>query len=334
MVILAQETSTEYLAMLSGYSPIQMWLGFGLSRLDRTVRTPIPILVTLVDEKPIRGAVVTATIIGPNADLNQTLPLYDDGKHDDGRDGDGVYGNLYTRTYLPGSYVVKAQAEGKSNRGDYFLRHRTGSFYVLPQAVYLYSTELSTAIDYKKLLDGNDLPTTLMPLDAVTYTTSFLPYNLIIIGPETGDSSQWGTPAAVNVIAQSGKPVLGLGEGGYAFFGKLGLDIGYGNGWHGVLTQTYAVDTAHQIWSAPYDIPIPKDHIVTLYKATGEVGINLARPPGNVVLMGREPDDQTHYNLVQQATFYTLWGFQAGPRAMLDTGQKVFVNVAHFQTGW
>jgi len=334
MVILAQETSTEYLAMLSGYSPIQMWLGFGLSRLDRTVRTPIPILVTLVDEKPIRGAVVTATIVGPNADLNQTLPLYDDGKHNDGRDGDGVYGNLYTRTYLPGSYVVKAQAEGKSNSGDYFLRYRTGSFYVLPQAVYLYSTELSTAIDYKSLLDGNDLPTTLMPLDAVTYTTSFLPYNLIIIGPETGDGSQWGTPTAVNVIAQSGKPVLGLGEGGYAFFGKLGLDIGYGNGWHGVLTQTYALDTAHQIWSAPYDIPIPKDHIVTLYKATGEVGINLAKPPGNVVLMGREPDDQTHYNLVQQATFYTLWGFQAGPRAMLDTGKKVFVNVAHFQTGW
>jgi hypothetical protein len=298
------------------------------------VRAPIPILVTLADYKVIPGAVVTATIKGPNKETDQTLPLYDDGKHQDGSKDDGVYGNLYTRTFYPGSYVVKAQAEGKDNKGEAFQRYRTGSFYVMPQVAYVYSNDLNTASQYKKLLDSEGLATTLVPVDAISPTTSFSPYSMIVIGPETGDLSQWGTPVAVSVIAQSYKPVLGLGEGGYAFFGKLGLDIGYGKGWHGDITQTLVMSASHPIWNSPHDIPLPRDRVVTVYNKTAHVGINLEQPPTDVVLHGREPDDKTHYNLVQQATRFLLWGFQASPSAMTDVGRNLFANVAHFQAGW
>jgi len=47
---------------------------------------------------------------------------------------------------------------------------------------------------------------------------------------ETGNLDDWGTTTALLHLARTGKPVLGLGEGGYAFFGKRGLRIGYPGG--------------------------------------------------------------------------------------------------------
>jgi hypothetical protein len=57
------------------------------------------------------------------------------------------------------------------------------------------------------------------------------------------------------------------------------------------------------------------------------------RPPLDMRLIGREPADQTHYNLLQQTTRYLLWGFQAGPRAMTGDGRHLFINVARDLAG-
>jgi hypothetical protein len=157
-------------------------------------------------------------------------------------------------------------------------------------------------------------------------------YSLIVIGPDTGDGATWGDSAAVNSIAQSGRPVIGLGEGGYAFFGRLGLAIGYPRGWHGDENRAYVVDTAHPVWSSPYNIPIPRDRIVTVYKRTAHVGIEVVRPTADMVLVGREPGDQRHYDLLQQSRYF-LWGFQAAPPAMTEEGQHLFTNVARYMVG-
>ncbi len=330
--LVTREKQANYLFILSGWSRTTMHLGFGMPPRDRVVGAAIPVLVYLGDTKPILGAEVWAFVQGPNSDLVQSLQLFDDGRHEDGRPGDGVYGNLFTRTYLPGPYFVKATGWGVNHSNESFIRHRTGSFRILPNAAYIWLDDLPTADDYRQLLEASGFHVDLIPLANVP-TTNWSRYSLAVIGPETGEGASWGTPQAVATLAQYPVPILGLGEGGYAFFGELKLAIGYPNAWHGVETRTYAMDTAHQVWNSPYDIPMPRERVVTLYKRTGHEGIQVLRPTSDMTLFGREPADQTHYNLIQQTARYLLWGFDAGPHAMTEDGWHLFVNVARYLAG-
>ena len=195
---------------LSARSPTIMHLAFGLPPAERTVGVDIPILVVLADSKPITGAEVWALVQGPNSDIIQTLQLFDDGAHYDGRADDGVYGNLFTRTYEAGAYMVKASGWGVNNYGEEFVRHRTGGFYVLPRVAYIWLDDLTTANAYRNLLQGNGFVVDFVHLDEVA-GFNFFPYSLIVIGPETGDGSQWGTSGAVGNILRGGR---GLGDGG------------------------------------------------------------------------------------------------------------------------
>ena len=332
VVLLAREKIANYLFILSAWSPTTMHLAFGLPPQERAAGVPLPILVVLADAKRILGAEVWALVQGPDVEVAELLQLFDDGMHEDGRKNDGVYGNLFTQTQMPGAYAVKASAWGKNNSGEDFVRHRSGGFYILPRVAYLWLDDLTTANAYKALLDANGFVVDFVHLDDVA-RFNFYPYGLIVVGPETGDGAEWGTSAAVGNILQWRKPVIGLGEGGYAFFGKAGLAIGYPYGWHGSENRTYVMDTTHQVWHSPYHIPVPRDRVVTVYNRTGHVGINIPKPPTDVTLIGREPADQTHYNLVQQTERYLLWGFQAGPPAMTETGQHLFVNAARDLVG-
>jgi hypothetical protein len=331
--LVAREKTANYLFILSGWSRTTMHLGFGLRARDRIIGAEIPVLVFLADTKPILGAEVHAFIQGPNSDLVAPLQLFDDGAHADGRPDDGVYGNLFTRTYAAGPYFVKATGWGTNNNGNEFVRHRTGSFRILPSAGYIWRSDLPTADDYRQLLENNGFHVELIHVNDVP-TINWSRYSLALIGPDTGSGSEWGTSAALATLRQYQVPILGLGEGGYAFFGKLGLAIGYPNGRSIIENRTYAMDTTHQIWLSPYPIPVsPRSRIVTLYKSTDEVGIYVRQPTADIVLLGREPNDQTHYNLIQQTTRYLLWGFGEGPVEMIEDGWHLFVNVARYLAG-
>ena len=66
---------------------------------------------------------------------------------------------------------------------------------------------------------------------AVSALPDFSGYDLILVASDTGSGTQWSTePGLIAAIRASGLPVAGLGEGGYALFGKLGLEIGAPNG--------------------------------------------------------------------------------------------------------
>ena len=131
-------------------------------------------------------------------------------------------------------------------------------------------------------------------------------------------------------------PILGLGEEGYAFFGKVPLAVGPPNGWHGDERSAYVVDTASDIWRSPYLVPFGRERVVQVYDKNAHVGINVERVPPSMVLIGREPADQTHYTLVEQDVQerrFLLWGFQTGPRAMTGDGRHLFVNVVRRLAG-
>ncbi len=325
----------NYLFILSARSQTSMHLGFGLPPEERTVGAKIPILVVLSDEKPIAGAEVWALVKGPNSDLMQLLQLFDDGRNMDGRAGDGVYGGVFTQALLPGQYVVKATGWGRNNSDQLFVRHRTGGFSVRPRVAYIWLNNLPAAVAYQRLLQAGSYSVDLVPMAEVAKTV-WGSYDLIVIGPETGDGADWGTSAAVGALLQYSTPILGLGEGGYAFFGKAGLAIGYPNGWHGNEAYTYAVDAVNDVWHSPYGIPMGRDRLVRVYGKTAHVGVRVEKPPASILLIGREPADETHYNLVQQdlrERRFLLWGFQAGPPLMTADGRHLFINVARHLAG-
>ncbi len=119
---------------------------------------PVTILVNLNDSRGgIPGLDLVASIrfsvnsrcAGVKNPSNRLI-LYDDGGHEDGLAGDGIYGNVYFRTPCysageedaapdfpgwpfkgqSGAYQVTVTAQGKSNYGDSFARYITRSFQV------------------------------------------------------------------------------------------------------------------------------------------------------------------------------------------------------------
>ncbi len=155
------------------------------------------------------------------------------------------------------------------------------------------------------------------------------PYRTIIIGYDTGDMTSWGDSRLINYLIESQKAIVGIGEGGYAFFGKLSLDIGYPNGGHGSETRSLVLDRSQSIYRTPFAISIPRDDILTLYKESPCVLLNWDRRPLDVLPIGRDPDSQVYYTIAQEQERFLLWGYGAAPRAMIEPCQELFINACH-----
>jgi Mg-chelatase subunit ChlD len=325
--------SSEYLVVLSGHTSLQMWTLFGLIPIDRAVGMMMPINVALADFDAVVGATVSATIKAPLSDFNEQIMLYDDGKHDDGDADDGLYGGHYLLQY-PGSYTVKTVASGQDNNREPFRRYQTRSFYVIPRVAYVYNGESSedaeAAYAFMQLLHQNGFIVELYAAQATPGDTDFSGYELILVSPLSGDSDNWGDPDAYRAVSESGKPILGLGEGGYAYFGQLGLPIGYPNGYHGEENSVFTVNPEEVVWHDPYPIPIAGDQTVMVYTTTQHVGLYLPDPLDNVTYIGQEVGDPAYYILVAQDPHFTLWGFQGPPGAMTPAGKDLFINMIWF----
>lgn len=191
--------------------------------------------------------------------------------------------------------------------------------------VFIYSTDSSSADAYKSLLEPAGFTTDLV-LSSNNGTTDFSKYYLIIIGNDVSTLSG----SDINKISDSAKPIIGLGEGGYSFFGGLGLKTGYPNGWHGSKNSIYTVDKTQTVFNKPNSITIPTDNILQLYSSTGHVGIYLPSVPSNVIVLGRESTDTTHYPFTLENSKYLLWGFTASPTSMTQTGKDLFVNSVNY----
>ena len=196
------------------------------------------------------------------------------------------------------------------------------------EIAYIYSTDTTAANSFKDFLEGLGYPTTLIHMDSIV--AGMFAGKLILIGSDTGDLGTWGDSDKVDAINNSGQPIIGLGEGGYAFFGKLSLAIGYPHGWHGGDTDIIVVDSSHDVFNTPNNLGVSTGQTISIYSTTGHVGINLPTPPENVVLLGREVTDPDHYPLVQEDERYLLWGWTASPDSMTQMGKDLFENVVRW----
>jgi hypothetical protein len=199
------------------------------------------------------------------------------------------------------------------------------------RAVFLYDADSRTASEYKDLLDKYGLLTDLLAVSEINKSTDFSPYSLILIGPDTGNGEVWGKPPALERLAQTNKPVLGLGEGGFAYFGKRSLQIGYPNGQRASQGMLYLVNSHEPLYTSPYRPNILDGVILQTYdNPSPAVDVYLPNPTGQVYLFGRDPDyKDSYYSLIQQGK-YLLWGFDAPPSALSVDGQLSFINVVWY----
>ncbi|UCF91532.1 MAG: hypothetical protein JSW39_25215 [Desulfobacterales bacterium] len=194
---------------------------------------------------------------------------------------------------------------------------------------YIYDEEREGAERYKALLEANGYETTLVSMSAVA-GTDYSPYDLIIVGPDTGEGYEWGEPEAVEAVQDSALPILGLGyHGGTALFQEMGLSMNWGHGMLVTGDSLYVVDPEHPICHSPYAIEVPPSRIVQVLKTSSQhVGEFIGSLSDEAVLLGRAPEYPDHYPLVQEGP-HVLWGFPDYPDNLTHTGKALFINLVH-----
>ena len=303
---------------------------------ERVVGARLPLNVALADFQGIPGGNVELSIKAPDPALDVSYNLYDDGGHEDQDADDGLYGNpAHYYIERSGTYVVKVVVDGTDNTGSPFKLYLTRSFHVNPRAAYVFNPEYplgpETAEFYADLLAKNGFDVAIIPVAEVGTAVSLEGFDRVLIGPGTGNSETWGTEEALAHIAELGLPVIGLGEGGYAFFGQLDLAIGYPNGAWDTQDRVYAVDPGSSVWAEPYPVELPEDRQVGLYlEPVTLVEIFAESPQDDITAIGSDVSVPGYYPIIQQTNRFVLWGFTGHPELMTDTGKEVFVNLVWY----
>lgn len=203
------------------------------------------------------------------------------------------------------------------------------------RVAYIYSSDSSTANDYRSFLQSQGYVVDLVPMGSI-FGTNFAPYKAILIGPETGNNiseyqtAPWGDASETQAqyVSAAGKPVVGLGRGGSLYFQALGLFITWGQSWTGNTNDIYVVDPAAAYWNIPNSISIPADLIIKLYDANSPfVAVYLPGPIAQVSTIGRQYDNNDHFPIIMESSRFLLWGFDVGPSGMSTKGQRVFLNI-------
>ncbi len=204
----------------------------------------------------------------------------------------------------------------------------------LRRAAYIYSSDSTTANDYRSYLQSQGYAVDLVPMGSI-FGTNFAPYKIILIGPETGNAADyqnapWGDASETQAqyVSAAGKPVVGLGRGGSLFFQALGLFINWGQSWTGTTNDIFVVDPAAVYWNFPNSVSVPADQILKVYDADSPfLAVYLPGPVAQVATIGRQSNDNDHFPMIMESSRFLLWGFDTGPSGMSNKGQRVFLNI-------
>ena len=202
------------------------------------------------------------------------------------------------------------------------------------RAAYIYSSDSSTANDYRSFLQSQGYVVDLVPMGDI-FDTNFATYKVILIGPETGNAADyqnepWGDASETQAqfVNAAGKPVVGLGRGGSLYFQAIGLFINWGQSWVGTTNDIYVVDPSATYWNFPDNVSIPADQIIKLYDSNSPfLAVYLPGPIAQITTIGRQSNDNDHFPIIMESSPYLLWGFDAGPSGMSNKGQRVFLNI-------
>ncbi|MFN8443830.1 MAG: S8 family serine peptidase [Caldilineaceae bacterium] len=160
---------------------------------------------------------------------------------------------------------------------------------------------------------------------------NFANFDLIIVAADSGANDQWQPAEGLfEAIQNSGLPVVGLGTGGHALFGRLGLPNGYP---HGVAGTAATIQVADFGDSQPLygGITLTENSLLQVYQSAQPViSIPLADRLENGVRLAALENDGGSFPIVQAEQRYLLWGFEGSADSMTETGKQLFRNALHF----
>ncbi len=194
---------------------------------------------------------------------------------------------------------------------------------------YVYKTDLATANDYKSFLETNGYTVVLVPVTN-SLSTNFQPFDFTLIGADTGALSEWGTAAGQAEYIAKNSQVMGIGEGGYAFFGKLSMKIGHPNGAHGNYRAVKG-DALSDVFNIPNNLSAVATILPIYTTNLNTVGIYLSPtvPSGTEVLATLAPHQLPLYAPLIAEGCHQLWGFSGRPSGMNPNGKRLFLNALH-----
>ncbi len=211
--------------------------------------------------------------------------------------------------------------------------------------LYIYYRDNGLTSEYKNWLTsaGYDIETVDI---AQVKTMDLSQVGIIIVGADTigsGTASMWynawGDSETVQVISDSGKPILGIGDGGYGVFALLGLRIGGGNGAEGTGNGTIQLTPYSTILDEPNKIT---DSEISLYTEAVKqreiyLGEDVSPTPkeAGVIEIGTMTytnNGQTvkYGTVVMQSDKFILWGFDASPNLLTADGKNLFLNIVAY----
>lgn len=199
----------------------------------------------------------------------------------------------------------------------------------IPKLAYIYAGDDSRGRQWAMLLNPYAYQVDLFDTTEIM-SIIYEDYKLVIIGENSGSMDKWTTMMKVEKIATSNKPIMGLGDGGYAFFGRLGLPFGYPNGLTGNGYSVFVPDPGHTIFNNPYPLPIPEDSILQVY--TNPVPF-IAFPTLSGIQMekfARAGSSGGNYILARENYSLFSWGFDASPNLLTNSGKELFLNVVNY----
>lgn len=228
-----------------------------------------------------------------------------------------------------GSWVSITGISGSAGASPNYmrvLRPRSDSDVVINamRVAYVYRSNPSEAAGFKKLLDGNRLPTRLVSFGELN-KIDWSPYHVVIIGNDTGP---WDAATAAYVTA-AGTPVVGIGAGGVLFFEQVtspNLYLGAANSTP-VAGQQNATVMGGDIYSYPYELPSSPGAAIQVVNSPGIYAASLNDPGGATLRMLRQYGDGTHFVLAGEGSRFYQWGFYGQPDKMTEQGKQLFVNL-------
>ncbi len=194
------------------------------------------------------------------------------------------------------------------------------------QLGYIYHEDSTDAVSFKQLLSGNGYSVKLIDIDYIPQI-DYHPFSMILIGPNTGFMRWNGDSSTIDILKNTGKKFLGIGEGGYAFLGNLSLNIGAPWGIHGDDTDISIPDASLSVFNTPHKIEVRKADSLQLYSQTSPVArIYLDSEKPGITRIGGKMGDDRYYSIIEQDD-HVLWGFMESPDLMTDMGQALFLNI-------
>ena len=187
---------------------------------------------------------------------------------------------------------------------------------------FVYLNDEPAATKFQQLLAENNHTTDLVRLDAVK-ATDWKKYSAVIVGSDIEQA--WSTTEA-EAIADAKVPVLGLGEGGYYFFGKLNLGIGSPNGYHGGEVGVQAAQATNTDYWTTAKLDQPASDELMLYSSSSHVAIFLSNLSPGEIPLGYELRSKSYAPIIEQDRRYVLWGFTGSPEKMTPLGKRLFIH--------